>query len=385
MGDGWLLDVSDARDGSGVVLWLKERATGRVEPRRETYRPPFFVHGARIGLERVARRFAQDPAVEQIDWRRARPSLFDARERRLLAVTVRRNFQRRRVATAIDAMGEYRAFTLLDVDLSAPQLYHLTHGLYPFAPVTWTEHTLTATEPAETVDYESPPLRIARLGVTLSGGARGGIVPAQAHLTSIRLGDATLEGEEAALLTEFHRELTRQDPDLLLTDGGDAFDLPWIYRRAEANALTERDFYLGREPAAFRPSRPARSFETYGQVLHRDASFPLPGRFHVDEANSFLFDDASVEGLIDAARLSRLSLQTVVRQSPGTCFTAMEMAHALAEGVHVPWKKNRPEEFKSARTLLAADRGGVILLPPVGVHDHVEEFDFASLYPHIMV
>ncbi|MGI0156102.1 MAG: DNA polymerase domain-containing protein, partial [Thermoplasmata archaeon] len=31
------------------------------------------------------------------------------------------------------------------------------------------------------------------------------------------------------------------------------------------------------------------------------------------------------------------------------------------------------------------DRGGVIFLPPVGVHDHIDEFDFASLYPSIMV
>ncbi len=118
---------------------------------------------------------------------------------------------------------------------------------------------------------------------------------------------------------------------------------------------------------------------------HRAATFPLAGRFHVDRANSFLFDDAAIDGLVEAARLSRLSLQTVVRQSPGTCFTAMEMAHALEEGVHIPWKKNRPEEFKSARQLVAADRGGVIFLPPVGVHDEVDEFDFASLYPHIMV
>ncbi|MGC2204954.1 MAG: DNA polymerase domain-containing protein, partial [Thermoplasmata archaeon] len=35
--------------------------------------------------------------------------------------------------------------------------------------------------------------------------------------------------------------------------------------------------------------------------------------------------------------------------------------------------------------LVAADRGGVIFLPPVGVHDRIDEFDFASLYPSIMV
>ncbi|MCI4372316.1 MAG: hypothetical protein L3K02_01530, partial [Thermoplasmata archaeon] len=98
-----------------------------------------------------------------------------------------------------------------------------------------------------------------------------------------------------------------------------------------------------------------------------------------------LFDDADLAGLVDAARLSRLSLSTVARQSPGTCFTAMEMAEALRRGLHVPWKKNRPESFRRADRLVSADRGGVIFVPPVGVFGPVDEFDFASLFPHIMV
>ncbi|HEV2318032.1 MAG TPA: DNA polymerase domain-containing protein, partial [Thermoplasmata archaeon] len=239
--------------------------------------------------------------------------------------------------------------------------------------------------PAETLEYVAPPLRSVPFAVELSEGRRDGIVRADDTIRRLRLGPVLLEGPERELLVELGRELARQDPDVLLTDGGDAFDLPWLYRRAAACGLGEGEFYLGRMPASFRPGRKANSFMTYGRVVHTDATYPLVGRFHLDRANSMLYDDAHLEGLVDAARLSRLPLQTVIRQSPGTCFTAMEMAHARAEGVHVPWKKNRPEEFKSARTLLAGDRGGVIFLPPVGVHDHVEEFDFASLYPHIMV
>jgi len=383
--DGWLLDVTESPDGRSVVLWQKERASGRVRRTAVEFRPPFLVTGPRAELDDLARRLAGDPRVAAVARRSGRPSLYDRRPGPLLEVVPERHAVRRSLARAIDAIGGFVRFTLYDVDLTPPQLYHLRHGLYPFAPVAGRDGTLVATEPAETVDYTAPPLSVARLEVRLAGERRGRIPPPDGRLGSVRLGDVTLEGPEPELLRSLVAELARRDPDLLLSDGGDSFDLPWLYRRAAAVGLAPDEFVLGREAVPFRPTRPASSFESYGRILHRTASYPLPGRFHVDRESSFLYDDASVAGLVDAARLSRLSLQTVVRQSPGTCFTAMEIAEAFRLGAHAPWKKNRPEEFRSGRHLVAADRGGAILLPPVGVFDRVDEFDFASLYPHIMV
>jgi DNA polymerase elongation subunit (family B) len=383
--DGWLLDITESGDGRSVVLWRKERRTGRVRRTAVEYRPPFLVAGAKGDLDDLARRLAGDPAVAAIERRVARPSLYDRRPRTVLMVTPERNPGRRALARTVDALGGFGRFTLYDVDLAAPQLYHLHHGLYPFAPVAGTGTELRVTEPAETIDYTTPPLRIARLEVEIAGERRGRIPPPDGRIGRVRLEDATIEGPEEDLLRALVDELARSDPDVLLTEEGDAFDLPWLYRRAAACGLGPDVFRLGREASSFRPMRPARSFESYGVVYHRAAAYPVPGRFHVDRENSFLYRDAEIAGLVDAARLSRLSLSTVVRQSPGTCFTAMEMAHALALGAHVPWKKNRPEEFRRGDHLVAADRGGVIFLPPVGVHDHIDEFDFASLYPSIMV
>jgi DNA polymerase elongation subunit (family B) len=383
--DGWLLDITESEDGRSVVLWVKERRTGRVRRTAVEYRPPFLVSGPRSDLEDLARRLAGLPVVDDVALGSGRPSLFDRRVRPVLTVTPAHNAGRRALARTVDALGGYETFTLYDVDLAPPQLYHLGHALYPFAPVDGHGADLRATEPPETIDYAVPPLKLARFEVRIAGERRGRIPPLDGCIGSVRVGDVTLEGPEEDLLRALVDELARSDPDLLLTQGGDSFDLPWLYRRAAACGLSPEGFVLGRERVSFRPSRPARSFESYGRILHRSASYPLPGRFHIDRENSFLYDDAEVAGLVDASRLSRLSLQTVVRQSPGTCFTAMEMAHALSLGAHVPWKKNRPEGFRRADRLVAADRGGVIFLPPVGVHDRIDEFDFASLYPHIMV
>jgi len=383
--DGWLLDVTESADGRSVVLWVKGRSDGRVHRTAVDYRPPFLVTGAHDELRRLVRRLRDDPLVASVELGAGRPSLFDERRRPVVRIVPRTNPVRRALARAIDASGGYATFTLYDVDLAPPQLYHLEHRLYPFAPVRGSGPELLATEPAETIVYRPPPLHVARLEVRLAGERRGRIPPPDGRIGAVRLGPVTFDGPEESVLRSLREELVRAEPDVLLTDGGDEFDLPWLYRRAAACGLAPEEFALGREPAPFVPARPARSFTSYGRVLHRAATYPVPGRFHLDRANSFLYDDAELAGLVDAARLSRLSLQTIARQSPGTCFTAMEMAHALAAGVHVPWKKNRPEGFRTGETLVAADRGGVILLPPVGVHDRVEEFDFASLYPHLMV
>ena len=172
---GWLLDITEDREGTGVVLWLKSQRSGRVVARREPFRPAFWVTGPRDGLARLEKELTARPDVDQVERRTARPSLFDRRPRTVLSVRPRRNFARRRLAGEVDALGNYHEFTLYDVDLSAPQLYHLTHGLYPFAPVTWTAEAVTATEPAETIDYDPPPLRGAELTVELVGHRRGRI------------------------------------------------------------------------------------------------------------------------------------------------------------------------------------------------------------------
>ena len=63
----------------------------------------------------------------------------------------------------------------------------------------------------------------------------------------------------------------------------------------------------------------------------------------------------------------------------------MQIAEAYRENVLIRWKKNVPEDFKNAKTLLLADRGGMIYDPKVGIHENVVEIDFTSMYPAIML
>ena len=56
----------------------------------------------------------------------------------------------------------------------------------------------------------------------------------------------------------------------------------------------------------------------------------------------------------------------------------------MEDGVLVPWKKNRPEDTKTAWELMMADRGGLYLDSKPGLYTDVIELDFASLFPSII-
>lgn len=384
---GWLLDVNSNRRGDAVVLWLKSE-NGTVEPRTVPYAPPFFVAGADERLDALGHELAGARDVGAVELVSIRTSLFEdpARRHPALAVVPERHGLRRALAGRIDALGGYLDYTLYDVDLTAPQLYYIDQQLYPFAPVLWDGNAVVATAQADDdPELPPPPLRTADLAVeTVPDGSGRPRRPGD-PLARVRLGPAVLEAEdEAATLAALKGELARQDPDLLVTHGGDSFDVPALYRRAVAAGFTEATFALGRAPVGFGLDRPGSTFASYGRVLHRAPAYPLAGRFHLDIGERFV-EDVGLAGFVDTARLSRLGLQVVCRQSPGTVFSSRELAVALGSGVHIPWKKNFPEQEKTAATLVASDRGGFVLTPPVGLATGVDEFDFVSLFPSIMV
>ena len=384
---GWLLEAHSSREGESVVLWLKEEGSGRIHRREVPWAPPFYVTGPPEALRKLGQDLAEDPRAREVRAEAIATSLLEAPGTLTpaLAVVPARHGSRTALAEALDAAGSYTTFRFYDVDLSAPQTYLLERDLYPFAPVTFHGNDVGAREPPETLEYALPPLPGRELEVLLRSPSPGRRPRMDEPVRAVRLGSTLLqEGDERATLLALQEELHRQDPEILFTHGGDAFDLPQLYGRARALGLTEETFFLGREPQPFALGRPARRFTSYGRIYHTPPASRLAGRFHLDVDERFV-EDVGLRGYVDVARLSRLGLQTVARQSPGTAFSAMEIARARQMGVHVPWKKNLPEREKTAGQLLAADRGGFILTPPVGVHERIDEFDFSSLFPSLMV
>jgi DNA polymerase I len=156
--------------------------------------------------------------------------------------------------------------------------------------------------------------------------------------------------------------------------------VPLLFEAAERHGV---DCRLGRLPG-YEQLAGANTFESYGRVCHSPARYDVPGRVVLDRANSFLWHHSNLAGLDYLVRQSWRPAQETGWASIGTVLTAIQVREAVARDVLVPWNKWRPEAFTDVHTLHAADRGGFIFQPDVGVHENVCEVDFASLYPRII-
>ena len=181
-----------------------------------------------------------------------------------------------------------------------------------------------------------------------------------------------------AVVTELQTILAERDPDVLVVSTADL--IPLLFEAADAYGVP---FELGRQPGYTKLAGES-TYTSYGNVGHSPARYAVPGRAIIDESNSFFYHESGLEGCLDLVERSGLPLQELGWASIGRVLTAMQIREARRRDVLVPWRAWRPELFKSASTLDAADRGGTTFAPDVGVHENVHELDFASLYPNII-
>ncbi len=367
---GWILDCYPDPEGEGVITWL----LGQERALRISERGPelsFYVSGD--GLPDLAR---------DLEGAGARPSMVRRRTelggdlREVLRVGVENPRQLNRLARAVDRWGGYRRYRLYNVDLGVGQRYLLPRKLFPLGLADY-DGSMRMLESRLALDYAPPPLRISNLAMDWGPGHRP---LSDDPLRSLSLDGETWDGREEDMLRSLQEAMHRRDPDLLLMHRGDSAGLSHIFRRASSLGL--EGFELGREGGL--RTRSEGSYQSYGQTIYRPAAAMLRGRLHLD-SSSFMFREGGLAGLIDLSRLSGVPLQELSRLTPGSAISSMQMDQALRSGHLVAWKKNRPEDFKTARQLLLSDRGGMIFQPQPGVYEDVAELDFSSLYPSIIV
>ncbi|MDP2844796.1 MAG: DNA polymerase domain-containing protein, partial [Candidatus Methanoperedens sp.] len=275
----------------------------------------------------------------------------------------------------IASMLEAKGCHLYNIDLDPGRQYLLGCGLFPMAKLRGD----FLDDSQHAIDYEVPDL--VKMELSAMPCRDKGIVTMDDPIGRITLGDILIEGRgESEMIDELNREVASADPDLIVTERGDSFDLPYLHHRA---ALHDIDLQLGREKDIL-PESGGKSYFSYGRILYKPRGYPLAGRLHLDKS-IFLFREGGLLGLIDLARITGIPLQELARLSPGSAVTALQVNHALRDGVLVPWKRNLAEYWKTAEELLIADRGALVIEPKVGLHENAFEVDFASLFPNIMV
>jgi len=379
---GWLFDVYPSP--KGVTLWFIDQ-NGAKYCCCYAFRPSFYLHLNKMDWKRAEVLSAQCPAPVSLV-RATQTELFSGKSLDVLQVFVHDTTRYKNVVRYYQQFFPHFVFFNSDIlvehlFLYDTQLFPLAFGEYEISEggelLAWTMH-----DSRGATDYALPPLSIMRVR-----NANDFVPPKYQHhlYLEVAYDGATYSLEQetpADVLESLNWHLHHCDPDIILTDHGDAVLLPTI------TALARRyhtPLLLNRDPSMGYFTTRESSFFQYGKIVHKDGAFELAGRWHVDVENSFTVVESDLDGLFEIVRLTQTCGQHQSRASIGTSMASLQLSWAYRNNVLIPAKKREPEEFKSAATLILADRGGLIFQPPPGYHEDVAEIDFVSMYPSIMV
>lgn len=385
---GWLLDIYPAGKDEMVLCFKGE--DGKARLLRDEYTPEFYIHGNREKLERLEDKLDEREIVESWSYEKKRVRLKDLNKSKVIQARCSSMNELRNLAKRITQLGNHHDYDLYNVDIPYAQDYLHEKNLFPLARVELEnpfELEFKLLGPATTTEYELPPLKKAELKIEPEAHGKSPKMKDPVEKISLSLDESETEIEgmnERETILRFVSILREEDPDVILTEGGDSWDLPYLARRAKVNDISER-VILDRKPEAYEEKdKDGNSFFSYGKVYYKPPPHYMKGRIHIDTENSFIYEKCGLQGLIELARSTRTPLQKTARSSIGSAMTNLQLYWARDNDVLIPWRKSEPEDFKTAAKLLKADRGGFIHEPEIGIHGDVGEIDFSSFYPKMM-
>jgi DNA polymerase elongation subunit (family B) len=374
-----------------MTVWIIAENGERIKF-TDSFKPRIYVSGRQEDLERLASRFFSSKIIASWNFVYKYASATDLEKSRVLEVELKDCTYTTFFTREVLELGHYLRYQVHNCDLHGDQAYLYENDLFPLALVeveledSKLKYNLLDT--VESVDYQIPPLRIMKVQVDIA--KKGIIAKLSDPIDRICLSqsDKTIyidSGDEREKLLHFVQEVKNWDPDFILTRGGDQHLFPYLARRAAVNDVLD-EFILSREDVpVVAKQRRGRTFFSYGRTFYRAPMRRLYGRVHVDENNTFILNECGIDGLIEIARTCRVPLHRASRSSIGSSMSSLQFYQAMKSDVLIPRNKSIPEAFKTAYELLVADRGGFVYEPKVGIHDHVGEVDFASMYPSLMM
>ncbi len=378
---GIILDVYPDNHKNVMVTWLVDN--GKAVRLEDAYKPSFFVYAKAKDLYTLASKLKEVPELELVDFTFEKMVLGSDEKSLVLEVIPKNIGAVSTLAGMIDSWGGFYQYQLFNVDLRLPSRYLQDKGVFFNAKVKWNGNKFLLDDDQWAIDYSLPCYNAAVFDITRRSDSS--TISFDDTIESIKIGDCVIgEENETDTILLAVKQLEHVDPDIVYTCKGDSVLFPFLFHRAIVNDVQNR-LTLGREHRSLHPVKQAKSYFSYGQIVYRPAFYTLLGRAHIDTCDSFLYGESGIRGLLDISRCSNISLQVLSRVGPGTTISQMQVNKARGKGYLIPWKKNMPENWKTALDLLVSDRGGLILDPVVGLHEDVLELDFASLYPSIML
>ncbi len=419
--DGWLLDVSTFSEG--VILWVKTSKEQKVIKIYQEFCPEFFaVPRNEVGndLKRLKYILTQNLNVKEVRICEKYAKLEDHEKSKVLGVTVTKPSVFKKTIKEVDRIG---LFILHNTDLPITQMYFYVNDIFPMSFCRFKVKiekgkdkrsnilrlvSIDLQDDNEKLFYDLPPLKAVWLDVKIQHqGIRSYYNDPICHVeisivendeSNVPRADGYIKrkilidkANEAETLKSISKVIEHLDPDIILTQNGDEFLLPYLVARASENRVT-KDLYLSRDKkplvnCLFELSGGSDHYMSYGIIRRRSKTqVYLSGRFHLDTTTyaSLHFTEGNIPGVIEVARISRISLQRLSRITIGGALQSIQFYNAYKLGHLIPPFKKNPEGFNTGMDLIRSDRGGHIFEPIIGVFDQVVELDFSSMYPSLM-
>jgi DNA polymerase, archaea type len=345
----WIVDAA-YRNG-GIDFWTKDGTVSKVH---HDYNPPFFIH------------FHDPPAHHD---------MIDALEERYGAeeCTICTIFgdlpgysvcAGRDVAEAIEKQAQFDV-QLFNVDVRLDQRFMAERGIFPCG--------------AEIDSRCSPEISYDLNIIEIKVHDNPALSSVCSDVEVVCEHTERFAGQAKEVLGNLFLLIGSLDPDVILMPDADIW-MPRIQKEAQKHGLAMSFARNGK----YR-QMDARSYWSYGRVEHKESALIPDGRILIDTEQSFVYQEGGLEGVLMAARLSGLPPNLASRFTPGTLISSYEVYEAVKRGIAVPFRKSDPEVIRHISRLQAADRGGMMFQPAPGIYETVEEIDFTSMYPTIIV
>lgn len=378
--EGWLFDVDEL--GPQVALWVYTDE-GQLVRLTEEFQPPVYVQGEQAKLKSLAWQLERQGIISHVRWAERR-EFWSGNVITVLELHVADSSLMPRLRAL--AASRDREFTFYNADIPTAQYYLYLKELFPLCRIACEVdeannvlEAVAVSSPWE-IDYRLPELRVLTMrGERMRPLNSNSSITMECSGAQIRL---RLQDREQAIEV-FNAFIEQYDPDVILSERGDAVLIPTLLRIARKTKL---DLKLDRDRIVTKRKivTEGRTYFTYGRIVYKGPSYPFFGRWHIDCKESFIHRESQMDGLIELAMLAKMPVQRMARTSPGSAMSSMQMDRAIKEGILIPLTKSEPEAYKTALELLTVDKGGLTFQPPVGGFEQVAEIDFASMYPTIM-
>jgi DNA polymerase elongation subunit (family B) len=375
---GWLFDLYPLE--SSMILWIKEE-DGRLRRFEDPFRPRFYAQGKKSDLFNLFHSLQKGQQAAGYQWTRKK-DLWSGDEVEVMEIEILDSEHYARLPRILPQWEE--KITFYNCDIPLPQTYLYERKLFPTGRCKVEGEGNRIFEihpdPSESVwmnDEDIPDLRVMELRALNQNGSGRGWRSLVLECEGYRVEMETID------VREIEKFLKHFDPDVILSDDGDASLLPFLFsegKRWRTSIPWDREPY----PVKRQAHPKGFSYFSYGRTYYRAPAHIFLGRWHIDRRNSFIHGESGMEGVIELARLAKIPVQRMARTSPGTAITSMQLDRAFQDDILIPWRKGEPERFKTAWDLLIADKGGLVFQPRLGIFEEVAEIDFASMYPTMM-